>query len=147
MEIKELSDYGIKFLMSNEGVILHPYLDTKGIPTIGVGNTFYEDGSKVKMTDPPITKERAMELFKYILKMYELAVYSNTRDDINQNQFDALVSLCYNIGVNGFKNSTLVKKINNNSDDVVVKAAFLMWKNPPEIMGRRNREVALYFKK
>ena len=41
MEIKELSDYGIKFLMSNEGVILHPYLDTKGIPTIGVGNTFY----------------------------------------------------------------------------------------------------------
>lgn len=147
MEIKELSDYGIKFLMSNEGVILHPYLDTKGIPTIGVGNTFYEDGSKVKMTDPPITKERAMELFKYILKMYELAVYSNTRDDINQNQFDALVSLCYNIGVTGFKNSTLVKKINNNSDDVVVKAAFLMWKNPPEIMGRRNREVALYFKK
>ena len=93
MEIKELSDYGIKFLMSNEGVILHPYLDTKGIPTIGVGNTFYEDGSKVKMTDPPITKERAMELFKYILKNYELAVYSNTRDDINQNQFDALVSL------------------------------------------------------
>lgn len=147
MEIKELSDYGIKFLMSNEGVILHPYLDTKGIPTIGVGNTFYEDGSKVKMTDPAITKERAMELFKYILKNYELAVYSNTRDDINQNQFDALVSLCYNIGVNGFKNSTLVKKINNNSDDVVVKAAFLMWKNPPEIMGRRNREVALYFKK
>lgn len=147
MEIKELSDYGIKFLMSNEGVILHPYLDTKGIPTIGVGNTFYEDGSKVKITDPPITKERAMELFKYILKNYELAVYSNTRDDINQNQFDALVSLCYNIGVNGFKNSTLVKKINNNSDDVVVKAAFLMWKNPPEIMGRRNREVALYFKK
>lgn len=147
MEIKELSDYGIKFLMSNEGVILHPYLDTKGIPTIGVGNTFYEDGSKVKMTDPPITKERAMELFKYILKNYELAVYSNTRDDINQNQFDALVSLCYNIGVTGFKNSTLVKKINNNSDDVVVKAAFLMWKNPPEIMGRRNREVALYFKK
>lgn len=147
MEIKELSDYGIKFLMSNEGVILHPYLDTKGIPTIGVGNTFYEDGSKVKMTDPPITKERAMELFKYILKNYELAVYSNTRDDINQNQFDSLVSLCYNIGVNGFKNSTLVKKINNNSDDVVVKAAFLMWKNPPEIMGRRNREVALYFKK
>lgn len=147
MEIKELSDYGIKFLMSNEGVILHPYLDTKGIPTIGVGNTFYEDGSKVKITDPPITKERAMELFKYILKNYELAVYSNTRDDINQNQFDALVSICYNIGVTGFKNSTLVKKINNNSDDVVVKAAFLMWKNPPEIMGRRNREVALYFKK
>ena len=83
-EIKQISDNGLKFLMNNEGVVLKPYLDTKGIPTIGVGNTFYEDGSKVKMTDPPITEKRAMELFRWILKQYELAVYSNTRDDINR---------------------------------------------------------------
>jgi len=42
-EIKQISDNGLKFLMNNEGVRLKPYLDTKGIPTIGVGNTFYED--------------------------------------------------------------------------------------------------------
>ena len=144
-EIKQISDNGLKFLMNNEGVVLKPYLDTKGIPTIGVGNTFYEDGSKVKMTDPPITEKRAMELFRWILKQYELAVYSNTRDDINQNQFDALVSFTYNVGVNAFKNSTLLKRINANASQQSITNAFMMWNKPKEIIGRRKREVELYF--
>lgn len=144
-EIKQMSEAGLKFLMNNEGVILKPYLDTKGIPTIGVGCTYYEDGSKVKMTDPPITEKRAMELFKFVLKHYELTVYSNTRDDINQNQFDSLVSFCFNVGVDGFKNSTLVKKINARADKSVIEAAFMMWRKPVEIIGRRKREVKLYF--
>ena len=131
--------------MNNEGVVLKPYLDTKGIPTIGVGNTFYEDGSKVKMTDPPITEKRAMELFRWILKQYELAVYSNTRDDINQNQFDALVSFTYNVGVTAFKNSTLLKRINANASQQSITNAFMMWNKPKEIIGRRKREVELYF--
>ena len=146
MEIKEMSPQGIKFLMDNEGVILKPYLDTKGIPTIGVGNTYYEDGTKVKMTDTTITMARAMELFKYVLKNYELTVYSNTRDDINQNQFDSLTSLCYNIGETNFKNSTLVKRINARASDQSIKNAFMMWNKPPEIIGRRKRECELYFK-
>lgn len=144
-EIKQMSDNGLKFLMNNEGVVLKPYLDTKGIPTIGVGNTFYEDGSKVKMTDPPITEKRAMELFRWILKQYELAVYSNTRDDINQNQFDALVSFTYNVGVTAFKNSTLLKRINANTSQQSITNAFMMWNKPKEIIGRRKREVELYF--
>ena len=144
-EIKQISDNGLKFLMNNEGVVLKPYLDTKGIPTIGVGNTFYEDGSKVKMTDPPITEKRAMELFRWVLKQYELAVYSNTRDDINQNQFDALVSFTYNVGVNAFKNSTLLKRINANASQQSITNAFMMWNKPKEIIGRRKREVELYF--
>ncbi len=144
-EIKQMSDNGLKFLMNNEGVVLKPYLDTKGIPTIGVGNTFYEDGSKVKMTDPPITEKRAMELFRWILKQYELAVYSNTRDDINQNQFDALVSFTYNVGVTAFKNSTLLKRINANASQQSITNAFMMWNKPKEIIGRRKREVELYF--
>ena len=144
-EIKQMSENGLKFLMNNEGVRLKPYLDTKGIPTIGVGNTFYEDGSKVKMTDPPITEKRAMELFRWILKQYELAVYSNTRDDINQNQFDALVSFTYNVGVTAFKNSTLLKRINANASQQSITNAFMMWNKPKEIIRRRKREVELYF--
>lgn len=145
-EIKQMSENGLKFLMNNEGVILKPYLDTKGIPTIGVGNTYYEDYTKVKMTDTPITQARAMELFKFILRQFEMTVYSNTRDDINQNQFDSLTSLCYNIGQQAFKNSTLVKRINARASDQSVKNAFLMWNKPAEIMKRRKREVELYFK-
>lgn len=140
-----MSDNGLNFLMNNEGVILYPYLDTKKIPTIGVGNTFYEDGTKVTMNDPAISQARAMELFKWILRQFELTVYSNTRDDLNQNQFDSLVSLCYNIGQNGFKNSTLVKRINAGAEPQSIKNAFMMWNKPKEIIGRRTRECNLFF--
>lgn len=140
-----MSENGLKFLMNNEGVVLKPYLDTKGIPTIGVGNTYYEDGSKVTMSDPPITEKRAIELFKWILKHYELAVYSNTRDDINQNQFDSLVSFTYNIGVNGFKKSTLLKRVNANASKESITSGFMMWTKNKELISRRKKEVALYF--
>ena len=145
-EIKQMSENGIKHLMESEGVRLKPYLDTVGIPTIGVGNTFYEDGSRVKMTDPPITQIRAMELFKWVLRQFELTVYTNTRDDINQNQFDALVSFTYNVGQQAFKKSTLLKRINARASDQSVENAFMMWNKPKEIIGRRKREVKLYFK-
>jgi lysozyme len=136
---------GLDFLVNEEGLILHPYKDSKGIPTIGVGCTYYEDGTRVKMTDPPITKERAYSLFKNILKNYETAVWSVTRDDINQNQFNALVSICYNIGVQGFKGSTLLKRVNDKSDEPSIISAFRMWRKPPELLPRRIREAKLYF--
>lgn len=144
-EIKEMSENGIKHLMQSEGVRLKPYLDSVGIPTIGVGNTFYEDGSRVKMTDHPITEKRAMELFKWVLRQFELTVYTNTRDDINQNQFDALVSFTYNVGQQAFKKSTLLRRINARASDQSIENAFMMWNKPKEIIGRRKREVKLYF--
>jgi len=144
-EIKSMSENGIKHLMQSEGVRLKPYLDTVGIPTIGVGNTFYEDGSRVKMTDHPITEKRAMELFKWVLRQFELTVYTNTRDDINQNQFDALVSFTYNVGQQAFKKSTLLRRINARSSDQSIENAFMMWNKPKEIIGRRKREVKLFF--
>jgi len=149
MEIKKVSGGGLDFIIGEEGLILHPYLDSVKVPTIGVGCTYYENGEKVKMSDPAITKERAKELFSNLLKHYELAVYSNTRDDINQNQFDSLVSLCFNIGVNGFKGSTLLKRVNSKASNDLIQKGFQMWKNAggkPILLARRNREYALYIK-
>lgn len=146
-EIKKLDQAGIEFLILNEGIRLKPYLDSVGIPTIGIGNTYYENGKRVKMTDPPISKARAIELFQSVVKHYETAVWSVTRDDLNQNQFNALVSFTYNIGVAGFKGSTVLKRINAGASRELIEKAFLMWRKPPEIIGRRKREVALYFKK
>ncbi|RYF09996.1 MAG: hypothetical protein EOO42_23200, partial [Flavobacteriales bacterium] len=71
-EIKQVSNTGIQFLIGEEGLVKRPYLDQVGIPTIGVGCTYYENGTKVKMTDPPITTERAIQLFRNLLKNYEL---------------------------------------------------------------------------
>lgn len=144
-EIKSLDEAGIEFLMNEEGLVLHPYRDSVGIPTVGIGATYYEDGRRVTMSDPPITKERAISLFKNLLKHYEMAVWSATRNEINQNQFNALTSLAYNIGISGFKTSTVVKRVNLNPNAANIGPAFLMWKKPIVLLARRKREVQLYF--
>ena len=148
VEIQHLDKKGLDFIGNEEGCILKPYLDSVGVPTIGYGNTYYENGVRVKMSDPPISKDRALSLFLNILSFYEKAVWSNTRDDINQSQFDALVSLTYNIGVSAFKGSTVLKLVNNNPADPKITGAFKMWKNAggkPILLSRRIREAKLYF--
>ncbi len=150
MEIKKVSKNGLDFIGKEEGLVLKPYRCSAKVPTIGYGSTYYEDGTKVKMTDPPITKERAEKLFLDTLKHYEMCIYTSTRDDINQNQFDALVSLCYNIGTHAFKKSTLLKRVNKDPNGNDIEGAFLMWRNAggkPILLGRRQREYKLYSKK
>jgi lysozyme len=144
MEITKLDQAGIDFIIKEEGVILHPYKDSVGVPTIGCGMTYYPaTGKKVTMADPPITLNQAKEMFAQIVKPYELAVYSTTRDDITQNEFNAQVSLAYNIGVGAFKGSTVHRLCNAG-----VKA-FLKWSKAggkPILRERRVREYNLYIK-
>lgn len=149
MEIRSVSGNGIEFMIKEEGCILHPYKDRVGIWTIGVGCTYYTNGERVKPTDPSITKDDAILLFKSVLRHYETTVWSMTRDDINQNQFDALVSLCYNIGSTAFKTSTLLKRVNGYAASKDIEQAFTMWRNAggkPVLLPRRQREAALYNK-
>jgi len=150
MEITQLDHAGLALIKEFEGCILKPYLDSAGIPTIGYGQTYYPaTGAKVTMKDPAITQEQADQMFLAMVKPYELAVYSNTRDNITQNNFNALVSFTYNIGTNGFKNSTVLKLVNQNIADDRLKAAFLMWvkaggKTVQGLVNRRNREYQVY---
>lgn len=149
-EIKQMSENGINFLSELEGgMYLHPYLDIRKIPTISVGVTYWEDGTKVRITDSPITLERATSLFRNTLSYYETSVYSVTRDDINQNQFDSLVCIAFNIGVQHFKDSTLLRLVNENPNNPEITQAFEMWKNAGEFKGillpRRKKEATLYF--
>lgn len=153
-EITEMSENGIQFLIREEGLVKRPYRDAAGIPTIGVGMTYYPDsGRKVQMSDPALTTDQAIKYFKLMLKSYELGVYSVTRDDLNPNQFDALTSFTYNIGNAGLKNSTLLKKVNANTYDPSIADAFLAYSKAtingvkkPILLGRRKREADLYFK-
>ena len=61
----------LKHFIEVEGLKLKPYLDTKGIPTIAIGNTYYKNGEPVKMTDKPLTKEQAIELGKDTIQDFE----------------------------------------------------------------------------
>ena len=108
----KISEKGLGLIKEFEGLVLKPYKDAVGIPTIGYGNTYYEDGRKVSLSDPAITEERATELLKMVVKRYEDAINRYVQVPITQNQFDALVSFAYNIGNENVRKSTLMKLLN-----------------------------------
>lgn len=156
MKITQLDQKGIDLLAELEGCKLKPYLDSVGIATIGIGATHYENGIRVTMQDSEITKERAYELCLNLAKVKMMEVDSITRDDINQNQFNALVSFCYNGGIGMLKGSTLLKKLQINPNDATIRAEFMKFiyghdKNGKAIkinglVNRRPKEADMYFK-
>lgn len=150
MKATKLSLKGFELIKRFEGLQLKPYRCPAGIPTIGYGNTYYPNGKKVQLTDEPITQSIADKLLESLLPPYEKAVDSFCRDDINQNQFDALVSFAYNLGVGNLQKSTLIKKVNLNPKDVSIADEFLKWNksNGTVLKGlttRRQAEADLYF--
>lgn len=150
MKVTKASQKGLDLIKRFEGLKLKPYQCPAGIPTIGYGNTYYPSGAKVKLTDPAITKEKAEELLKFLLTSYEKGVDSFCRDDINQNQFDALTSFAYNVGVGNLQKSTLIKKVNKNPSDPTIRAEFMKWNKGggKVLLGltrRRQAEADLYF--
>lgn len=120
------SEKGLEILKHFEGVKLKPYRCPAKIPTIGFGSTFYEDGRKVKMSDSPITMERAIELKKHALKGFEVGVLKRTKVYVNQEMFDALVCFCYNLGLGNYHASTLRMKLNRGEYDEIYEQ-FLRW--------------------
>ena len=141
----KLNSIGYKALHEREGLRLKPYLDTKGIATIGMGNTYYENGRKVTMQDKALTIEQAGNLATITADKFAFQVDKLLTSKVNQNQFNALVSLAYNIGINGFRNSTVLRKANINPNDPAIKKAFMMWTKNVELVGRRESEVKQYF--
>lgn len=150
MKITKLSQKGLELIKQFEGLKLTPYVCAGGINTIGYGNTYYTNGKKVKLSDPAITKQEAEELLKHLVVSYEKAVDTFCRDDISQNQFDALVSFAYNVGVGNLQKSTLIKKVNANPKDVTIADEFMKWNKAAGrvlagLTRRRQAEANLYF--
>ncbi len=121
----QVSTAGINLICSFEGKRLIAYDDGVGVWTIGFGTTIYPNGIKVKRGDT-CTTEQAKAYMAHDLKKFESAVNSAVTMLINQNQFDALVSLAYNIGTGAFKESTLLKKL-NAKDYKGAAAQFDVW--------------------
>lgn len=147
----KLNEEGYKLIQEFEGLQLSAYRDSVGIPTIGFGNITYEDGKKVKMGDR-ITKERADSLFKRYADIFASEVAKLIHSEINQNQFNSLVSFAYNLGLTNLKNSTLLQKVNKNPNDDSIEIEFLKWVNAggkrlQGLVNRRVKEAKIYFKK
>ena len=151
-KITKTGTQGIDLIKKFERFKGKPYKCPAGICTIGYGATFYPNGKKVTMTDKEITEAEAVELLKDMLSSFERYVDSYCIDTITQNQFDALVSFCYNLGPSNLKSSTLIKKVNLNINDETIRVEFMKWvkaggKTLKGLVTRRTAEADLYFKK
>ena len=146
-ERMKISGAGIDLIRSFESLQLSAYNDGVGVWTIGFGTTRYPDGSMVKRGET-CTREQAKAYMAHDLIKFENAVNDRVKVSITQNQYDALVSLAYNIGDNAFKSSTLLKKL-NAGDYHGAADQFLVWnkgggKVMQGLVNRRKAERALF---
>ena len=148
----KLNDKGYNLIKEFEGLKLKPYLCSAGVPTIGYGNTYYLDNTKVKLTDAPISKQMAEILLQRTADVYALKVANLIKKPVTQNQFNALVSFAFNLGVRALQNSTLLRLVNINPNDANIAKEFLKWNKAggrvvQGLTNRRIKESALYFTK
>lgn len=143
----KVSSKGIELIKEFEGFSSSAYLCSAGKWTIGYGNTFWEDKTPVKKGDE-ISKTKATELITKIANEFARDVATLIQIDVTQNQFDALVSLAYNIGLGAFKSSTLLNQL-NKGNFIGAGQEFLRWdkSNGKPLLGltrRREREKLLF---
>jgi lysozyme len=146
----KLNARGYDLIKQYEGYSDRPYLCPAGIPTIGFGNTYYPNGTKVKLTDKQITREYANEMLQFVADNFAKEVSKSIKSIISQNQLNALTSFAYNLGMTNFRNSTLLKKVNANPNDPTIKEEFLKWNKSngkilQGLINRRRAESNLYF--
>lgn len=146
----KISNKGLELIKEFEGFSSVAYLCPAKIPTIGYGNTFWEDGRKVRIGEQ-ISKSKALELLEFVAnKDFADKIFPLIKVEVNQNQFDAMVSLAYNIGVGAFSNSTLLKRV-NAKDFIGAGNEFLKWdksggKPLSGLTRRRQREKELFLR-
>ena len=142
--IMKITNEGINLIKKFEGLRLDAYLCPAGVWTIGYGHIKGVEKGQV------ITQLEADNLLKEDLISFEKGVANLIKSNINQNQFSALVSFAFNLGLANFKNSTLLKKVNANPNDRTIVDEFIKWiyaggKQLEGLKRRRQAEAYLYF--
>ncbi|MFZ4463771.1 MAG: lysozyme [Bacteroidales bacterium] len=118
---QKASNNCLKLIEKHEGCILISYICPAGKWSVGFGHTRTAKQGLV------ITKQQAFDLLSSDLEVVN-AVINRHHLDLNQNQFDALCSLIFNIGGGNFGTSTLLKKLQGHSPRPEIEAAWRMWR-------------------
>lgn len=139
------SKQGIELIKRYEGLRLKAYVCPAGVATIGWGHT---KGVKAGMV---IDLAEAERLLADDIAIAERCVNCDA-ENLNQNQFDALVSFVFNVGVSAYRSSTLRSMVINKPDSPVIVNEFGRWKYSngrvlPGLVRRRKAESDLYFGK
>ena len=158
-----ISDRGLKLIESVEGKKSRVYLDSGGAPTIGIGHLLVKDEKSSGKINIKYSNPHNNELVKYENGLTDVQIYALLRSDLvsvesiiniavkvplNQNQFDSLCSFIFNIGVNAFNNSTLLKKLNNGEYNAVPDQ-MMRWvkdngRTVSGLVNRRTTEISMW---
>lgn len=148
------SSAGLAFIAQEEGTVLHVYNDVAGYPTVGIGHLLTDVEKTSGVFAKGITKQQALDLLASDVVVYESAVNKNVKVPLTQNQFDALVSFTFNLGVGALASSGLLTKLNKNDYEGAADE-FLKWckavidgklQTNVGLLHRRQRERALFLK-
>ena len=132
-----------------EGCYLKPYLCPANVPTVGIGSTFYENGTRVSLADPAISRQRAMALLEWELNhcLPKVRRLCPALKDWGDQATGAILDFSFNCGTGALQSSTLRKRI--NADDLDgAKTELMRWirgggKVLPGLVKRRAAEIAL----
>lgn len=133
-----------------EGFRAKPYLCPAGVPTIGYGSTYYQNGNKVELSHPPMSKEQAEQLLLFELNHTYLPGVLRQCPNLlyeKPGRLAAIVDFAYNLGVGRLQTSTLKRKI-IAKDWEAAKEQLMLWtrgggKVLPGLVKRRSAEVQL----
>jgi len=150
----QLDENGYNLIKSFEGLYLTAYQDDAGVWTIGWGSTRYANGKTIQPGDTLVNRECADDLLEVTMGQYEDAVSSLVKVNLSQNEYNALVSLTYNIGTGGFEGSSVLRWLNAGNLQAAADA-FLMWNKitdpatgqhvvSSDLQARRTKERALF---
>ena len=153
----QMSQHGLSLLEQWEGFKLQVYRDSAGLPTIGVGHLLTRSeltSGKIVIGGVPVkysgglTQQQVNDLLAQDVQPAAQAVNGGVKVALNQNQFDALTSFTFNVGINAFKGSTLLRLLNQSQYDQV-PAQLLRWTRAggqvvPGLLNRRQNEIKLW---
>ncbi len=139
---------GFELIKRFEGFRPAVYLCPAGVPTIGYGHVIDRE-KEPELFVAELTELSASELLYMDVKPYVQCVNQYVTVELTQHQFDALVSLVYNIGMHAFRKSSLLKIINEQRPVEHLRTAWRLWcyagrKFLPGLLRRRNAELELY---
>ena len=142
----------INLIKEFEGIYLKAYLCPSGVATIGYGSTRWPDGQKVQLGQS-VTMQQAENLITYELDKIMTRLPKTVK--YTQGQLDAVTSFIYNVGLANYINSTLYKKIKENTEDPTIPGEFRKWTKArvngkltvlKGLVRRREAEIKLYLR-
>ena len=141
----------IDLIKKFEGFRSESYQYSVGIWTVGYGSTMWPDGKKVQPGQRMTIQEAEAVMTWELDRKGKVILSGLPTTNINQNQYDALLSFAYNLGVGALLKSTLFKKLKVNPTDPSIRTEFMRWVNAggkrlTGLVRRREAEANLYFK-